>query len=70
MIQGDRDVLGHPQRPRQAQPWRVPQVPSKIDMAHVYLLFLKDKSIQNDNNFNHVETHKHPDPSYISYPSN
>ena len=27
MIQGDHDALGHPQRPRQAQPRRVQQVP-------------------------------------------
>ena len=26
MIQGDQDALGHPQRPRQAQPWCVQQV--------------------------------------------
>ena len=27
VIQGDQDALGHPQRPRQAQPWGVQQVP-------------------------------------------
>ena len=27
MIKGDQDALGHPQRPRQAQPWGVQQVP-------------------------------------------
>ena len=30
MIQGDQDALGHPQRPRQAQPWGVYQVPVMI----------------------------------------
>ena len=27
MIQGDHDAVEHPQRPRQAQPWGVQQVP-------------------------------------------
>ena len=26
MLQGYQDALGHPQQPRQAQPWRVRQV--------------------------------------------
>ena len=30
MIQGDKDALGHPQRPRQAQLWRVQLVPVMI----------------------------------------
>ena len=38
VLQSGQDALGHPQRPRQAQPWRVQQEP---------LMFLKDKSIQN-----------------------
>ena len=46
MIKGDQDALGHP---RQAQLWQVEQVPvmidMKIDMAHVYILFFKDKLI-------------------------
>ena len=47
MIKGDQDALGHPQRPCQAHPWRVQLItcPSKIDMAHVYILFFEDKSI-------------------------
>ena len=48
LIQGDQDALGHPQRPRQAQPRPVQQVPVmfiKIDMTLVYMLFFKDKSI-------------------------
>ena len=42
--QGDLRALGHPQRPRQAQPRRVQQVPcsSKNDMTHVYILFFKE----------------------------
>ena len=39
-FQGDQDALRHPQRPRQAQPWRVQQVMLiKFDMAQVYILF-------------------------------
>ena len=50
MIQGDQEAHGHPQRPRQARQRRVQQVPVmfiKIDMTHVYMLFFKDKLIQN-----------------------
>ena len=34
-------IWGHP---RQAQPWRVQRV--SFDMAHVYILFFKDKLIK------------------------
>ena len=44
--QGDLKALGHPQRPSQAQPWGVQQVPFifiKKDIAYVYRLFFKYK---------------------------
>ena len=35
VIQGDQDVPGHPQRPRQAQPWGEQQVPL-MSMKNLY----------------------------------
>ena len=43
MIQGDHDALGHPQRPQQAQPRLVQQVPVMF-MKHetyLYAIFLR-----------------------------
>ena len=45
VIQGDQEALGHPQRPRQAQPRRVQQIPVmfiKTWYTHVYMLFFKE----------------------------
>ena len=50
MVQSDQDALGHPQRSGQAQQWKNRKYqlcPSKIDKAHVYILFFRDESIQN-----------------------
>ena len=47
MIQGDQDGFWHPQRPFQAhgEYSEYQLCPPKIDMAHVYILIFKDKSI-------------------------
>ena len=42
MIQCDQEAIGHPQQPHQVRPWGVRKVPY---MAHVYTLFLNEKSI-------------------------
>ena len=45
MIQGDQDALGHPQRLRKINHGEFSKYhlcPSKIDMAHVHVLFYKD----------------------------
>ena len=44
--QADQDKLGHPQRPRQAQPREYSNYKlcsSEIDMVHIIILFFKDK---------------------------
>ena len=43
---GDLRALGHPQRPRQAQPREYSNYKlcsSEIDMVHIFILFFKDK---------------------------
>ena len=38
--QGDLSALGHPQRPRQAQPWRVQQVPLIFTKKLTWCMFM------------------------------
>ena len=42
VIQDDQDALGHPQQPREAQPWRVQQVPVMLSKS---ILVMLSKSI-------------------------
>ena len=47
-FQGDLRVLGHPQRPRQAQPWGVQQVPFIFIKLNIWNMFMKDIWKEND----------------------
>ena len=45
-FKGDPRALGHPQRPRQAQPWGVPQGPQQVIDIYTNINFLSILHVQ------------------------